>query len=169
MNNFFDSIDTLFHEYNSFLKRKINLKSNLDKIYEDFKKIEEREIKISDSKMVLENGKKKKKTAYQNFFTITRNELKEENSKIAFGELSKMISSKWKELSSVEKKKYNSISSVTKKEENNNYEDFFIEDAVSECESEPSDINIGCEDEFSEISEMEEEDDDSISFNFEED
>lgn len=53
-----------------------------------------------------EPKKPKKKTAYQNFFVITRKKVTDENPNIKFGEISKIISGKWNSLSREEKKTY---------------------------------------------------------------
>lgn len=49
---------------------------------------------------------KKKKTAYQNFFVIARKNVTKDNSKLKFGEISKIISSQWNSMTPEEKKKY---------------------------------------------------------------
>lgn len=172
MNQFLQSIDNLFDEYNNLIRKKTNTTVNLQKVYEDFKnqKILKKETKSTSNGMLLQNKEKKKKTAYQNFFTITRAKLTDENQKIPFGELSKMISSKWKEMSALEKKKY--VSKVEETESNNNLEEFFIQDEenLSEEEnSEMSEMNLPSEKEFSEEDSDLDNDEDSISFNFEED
>jgi len=173
MNQFLESIDNLFDEYNNLIRKKTNTTMNLQKIYQDFKKqkISKKETKSTSSGMLLQNKeKKKKKTAYQNFFTITREKLTDENQKIPFGELSKMISLKWKEMSPLEKKKY--VSKVEETESNNNLEEFFIQDEENiseEDNSEISEMNLPSEKEFSEEDSDLDNDEDSISFNFEED
>lgn len=173
MNEFLQSIDNLFDEYNDLIRKKTNTTVNLQKVYEDFKKQKKmlkKETKSTSNGMLLQNKEKKKKTAYQNFFTITRAKLTDENQKIPFGELSKMISTKWKAMSALEKKKY--VSKVEETESNNNLEEFFIQDEenLSEEEnSEISEINLPSEKEFSEEDSDLDNDEDSISFNFEED
>lgn len=98
--NFFNSIITnyqkqIINEYPSIEIIK------LQKIWENMNSLEKNIKKKSDSKKPT-----KKKTAYQNFFVITRKQLTDENSKMKFGEISKIISAKWNSLSTDEKKKY---------------------------------------------------------------
>jgi hypothetical protein len=51
-------------------------------------------------------GEKKRKTAYQNYFVVTRKVITDKNPNLKFGEISKIISSQWKTLTAEEKKKY---------------------------------------------------------------
>ena len=76
--------------------------SKLQKIWEgmDYKK------SGGKKKELKKNGKKK--TAYQNFFVIMRKQVTSENTTIKFGEISKVISSKWNALTLEEKKKIRS-------------------------------------------------------------
>jgi len=98
--NFFNSIITnyqkqIINEYPSVEIFK------LQKIWENMNSLEKNIKKKNESKKTT-----KKKTAYQNFFVISRKQLTEENPKMKFGEISKLISTKWNSLSTDEKKKY---------------------------------------------------------------
>ncbi len=128
MNNFLSSIDTLFNEYNIFIKQKHkNIKFDLNSLYYEFKE---------NNNLTLENGKKKGKNAYQNFFTITRKELQDKN--LPFGEQSKIISNRWKALSSTEKKKYDTqfLDEKMTQPSSSTIENYFIAEHNSESESE---------------------------------
>lgn len=180
MNTFLSSIDQLFSEYNSLLKKKIKTTVDFDKLYQDFKEDQVSSSSMtnttSSKSMVLQNKDKKKKTAYQNFFTITRTQLTNDNKKIPFGELSKIISTKWKELSIQDKKSYSAFTEpehdnmISSNQENknsqNNLENFFIEEenTVRSDNSNLSEMSV-----LSEINSEIEDDEDSLSFNFEED
>lgn len=180
MDNFMQAIDQLFEDYNLFLKSKISSKSDITKLYQDFKQ---------KNNLTLENEKKKKKkTAYQNFFTIVRKELASSLTNVPFGEVSKIISQRWKTLSKEEKKKYNDCSNEeidTEVSETSKLEDFFINENNSESETEDteefylqSEHEDKPEEEYHTTEENEgllhededeEEDDDSVEFDFEED
>lgn len=209
-----NSIDLFVADYNSFLKEKLKIKNNdLNKLYKEFRNdtMPSNVNSMSTSSLehghqptigiVLENSnkKKKKKTAYQNFFTQTRSKLTEKNDKIPFGELSRLISSEWKKLSTAEKKKYTvtettethfvddvydeeeettvARDSTAKKKKKKNLEDFFLEDNLSDYNSdEETNLNrLELENEFSDQScededDVDDEDDESIvEFNFDED
>jgi hypothetical protein len=170
MNVFLQNIDDVFEQYNLYIKKKLNSKADLCLLYKEFKEV--------NKTITLENEKKKKKkTAYQNFFTMTRKQITEENSAIPFGELSKMISLKWKKLSREEKKKYDGLDleNFSENENSLHLEKYFISDNPSEDESEDMiefDMNeettLLDKNEYNQTDDVED-DDDSCDFNFEED
>ena len=63
---------------------------------------------VSPPPLVVEekSGKELKKSNYQVYFSIQRNKLMKENPNMTFGEISKMVSSMWKQVSPEEKKTY---------------------------------------------------------------
>lgn len=68
-------------------------------------------------KTTVEKNKSKtsgtsKKSAYQNYFALKRNELKKDNPELSFGELSTRISSLWKNLSKQEQERFGSTESA---------------------------------------------------------
>lgn len=114
INNFFNTIilnyqKQIINEYPSVEIIK------LQKIWENMNSKKKSMDKKNDIK---KNGKKK--TAYQNFFVITRKKVTEENPNIKFGEISKIISSKWNSLTPEEKKKYE-VETVEKKSIQNEF------------------------------------------------
>lgn len=77
--------------------------------------------------------KKKKKSAYQIFFGVTRLEIASENPSLKFGEISSMISQKWKLMSKEEKQEYEEITEEEeKKKDFNNFIDFIEDEETAE-------------------------------------
>lgn len=128
----------------------------------------EKDLKLNTNEKEIKT--KKKKTAYQNFFVIARKEVTTENPNLKFGEISKIISTKWNSMTSSEKKEYetkeNDIMENYKQKDNknNNYIHLHLfenDDDDKECnridyEEDEDDINI----------EDDEDDDDDDEINF---
>jgi hypothetical protein len=77
--------------------------------------------------------KKKKKSAYQNFFGVTRLEIASGNPTLKFGEISSMISQKWKLMTKEEKQEYEEITEEEeKKKDFNNFIDFIEDEETAE-------------------------------------
>jgi len=144
--------------------------SKLQKIWEnmDYKK------SGGKKKELKKNGKKK--TAYQNFFVIMRKQVTSENTTIKFGEISKVISSKWNALTLEEKKKYevndevnNQIKTYYQNLSLNPYINLFEDDENGKNETNRSGYEHDDEDIDDVLSEMEDEDDNIDELNFDDD
>lgn len=144
--------------------------STLQKIWEDM------DCKKSVGKKKEFKKNAKKKTAYQNFFVIMRKQVTAENSNIKFGEISKIISSKWNALTLEEKKKYevndkydSQIKTDYQNLSSNPYINLFEDDEKSKNETDRCGYEHDDEDIDDAISEMEDEDDNIDELNFDDD
>jgi len=90
-------------------------------------------LNIQNSTAPVKLDKKKKKSSYQNFFGIARAEITTENPQLKFGEISKLISQKWKGMTNEEKQTYELKSEEEDKKDNyNNFIDFMEDDEGEE-------------------------------------
>lgn len=114
-------IDQYINEYQKAICKKYkNVNSaNLKKIW----------IDICANK-TTELPKKKKKSAYQNFYSITRSEISDKNPDLTFGNISTLIAEKWKNLSDDEKKEFENIEG--KHKEKNETIEFSMEEETIE-------------------------------------
>lgn len=90
-------------------------------------------ISINNTTEPIKVEKKKKKSSYQNFFAITRGEITSKNPELKFGEISKLISQKWKSMTKEEKNSYEVKNDDEEKKNFNNFIDF-IDDEEDENE-----------------------------------
>ena len=86
-----------------------NYQQEINKVYPMTNVNELKKIWESLGKDSVKGGEKKKKTAYQMFFTNKRREITEKNPKLKFGDISKLISAEWNKLSAAEKKNYEEV------------------------------------------------------------
>ena len=97
-----EQISQLFLSYNDYLSKNINInsvdKKSLDKLLFD-----------GFLNQNVPKTKTKAKTSYQNFFQIKRKTLSEQNPQLAFGAISKMISTEWRSMSKTEKDTFKTI------------------------------------------------------------
>ena len=97
-----EQISQLFVSYNDYLSKNINInsldKKSLDKLLFD-----------GFLNQNVPKTKTKPKTSYQNFFQIKRKTLSEQNPQLAFGAISKMISTEWRSMSKTEKDTFKTI------------------------------------------------------------
>merc|ERR1712032_1140753 len=98
------------------------------------------------------NAPKKPQTAYLYFSTELRPKLKKENPALSFGELGKLVGSKYKELTEDDKEKYNDMAKADKeryKKEMASYEQkkkSEAEDSDSDDDDEDSDEELVADD-----------------------
>lgn len=97
-----EQISQLFVSYNDYLSKNINInsvdKKSLDKLLFD-----------GFLNQNVPKTKTKPKTSYQNFFQIKRKTLSEQNPHLAFGAISKMISTEWRSMTKTEKDTFKTI------------------------------------------------------------
>lgn len=138
-------IDLYINDYQKLICKKYkNVNStNLKKMW----------IEICANKTTADTPKKKKKSAYQNFYSITRNILSENNPELTFGNISTMIAERWKALSDEEKKKYENIE-IKSKDKNETIEFSMEEDIVENRADFEDDYDL--EDEEEEVDEEDE-------------
>lgn len=129
---------------------------------------------VGRKKDLKKNGKKK--TAYQNFFVIMRKQVTSEDKNIKFGEISKIISSRWNALSPDEKKKYevnnddkNDIKSDYQSLSSNPYINLFEDDEKSKNETDRCGYEHDDDDIDDALSDLDEEDDNMDELNFDDD
>ncbi len=91
-------------------------------------------LNIQNPTSSVKLDKKKKKSSYQNFFGIARAEIASENPQLKFGEISKLVSQKWKGMTKEEKQTYElkADDEEEKKDNYNNFIDFIDEDDEGE-------------------------------------
>lgn len=90
-------------------------------------------LNIQNPTAPVKLDKKKKKSSYQNFFGIVRAEIASENPQLKFGEISKLVSQKWKGMTNEEKQTYELKADDEEKKDNyNNFIDFMDEDDEGE-------------------------------------
>ena len=170
MNQVYNMFNTVILQYQNEIHKK-NPKITMNELKEIWKKMEENDGKTNVVNSKKEEKKtKKKKTAYQNFFVIARKNVTKENSKLKFGEISKIISEQWNNMDKEDKKKYE-----TKEEDimsnyiqNENSKDSYIH--LFENTNDDDDINhnrIDYEEDEEEI-EIDDEDCDDDDLNFDE-
>lgn len=85
-------------------------------------------VSIDNTSEPIKVEKKKKKSSYQNFFAITRAEITSQNPELKFGEISKLISQKWKSMTKEEKNSYEVKNDDEGKKNFNNFIDFIDEE-----------------------------------------
>ena len=108
MSKILSIVNGIINQYQEEIHNKnpsISLKQLEDiwKTINDEKDLKNKSTEVADTEKV--KSKKKKKTAYQNFFVIARKEVTKENPKLKFGEISKIISVKWNAMTPLEKKR----------------------------------------------------------------
>jgi uncharacterized protein Veg len=141
--------------------------SKLQKIWENM------DYKKGGGKKKELKKKGKKKTAYQNFFVIMRKQVTSENSNIKFGEISKIISSRWNALNPEEKKKYevndevnNELKTDYQNLSSNPYINLFEDDEKSKNELNRCGYEHDDDDIDDALSEMDDEDENIDELNF---
>ena len=102
-----------------------------------------------------ETPKKKKKSAYQNFYSITRTEISEKNPELTFGNISTMIAERWKILSDNEKKEFENIEGK-QKEKNETIEFSMEEDNIENRADFEDDYDIEEDEDEEEVDEEDE-------------
>ena len=148
------TIQEVIHLYQSEIHKK-NPSISMKQLQEIWKQIDQQKEFKKDSK--------KKKTAYQNFFTIARVDVTNENPKLKFGEISKIISSRWNTMSADEKKKYESqeediMSNFIQKEPSDENYIHLFENHIEEDDLNCNRIDYEEDDEDIEIEDEEEDD-----------
>lgn len=79
------------------------------------------------------NPKKRKISAYQNFSSKIRHQIKEENPHFTFGEISKTISLRWKDLTLEQKKAFEIITNDTTSQ--NKYSNMTVKELKQMCKA----------------------------------
>jgi len=114
------------------------ISKDIDLYITEFCKIVSQKYDIEEKELLQiwnadKNPKKRKISAYQNFSSKIRPQIKEEHPNFTFGEISKTISLRWKDLTVEQKKIFESHKSEN--DSQNKYSDMTVKDLKQMCKA----------------------------------